>query len=228
MDRVRIGYGFLTAMITPAGGITNDDVASLRDQHPDRFFGVAAVDPRRIMPALAELDRAVNELGFIALRLETFMWEMLPTDRRLYPLYARCAELDIPVCLQIGNTGSFWSSEPGRPLHLDRIALDFPELTIVGGHIGWPWTAEAIAIAWKHPNVFIDSSAHLPRHFPPEFLHFAKTFGRTKVMWGTDYPLLDLEKTRVQVDELDLEPDVARAFLFDNAQRVFKLPVDPT
>jgi len=225
MDRAGVGKALLTAMLTPFGGITNEDVAEICRRAPERFHGVCAVDPRRVLPALATLDRWIGEHGFVALRLEPFMWDMLPTDARLYPLYARCAQLGVPVCLQIGNTGSRWSSESGRPMLLDRIALDFPELAIVGGHIGWPWTDEAIAVAWKHPNVFIDTSAHLPRNYPPAFVQFMKHAGRDKVMWGTDYPLLGLESARRQVGELGLPEEVAAAFLHGNAARVFKLPV---
>lgn len=225
MDRAGVSAALLTAMLHPQGGITNDDVVALCRAHPGRFFGVCAVDPRRVLPALAELERRIVDERFVALRLEPFMWDMLPTDPRLYPLYARCAQLGVPVCLQIGNTGSRWSSESGRPMHLDRMALDFPELAIVGGHIGWPWTDEAIAVCWKHPNVYIDTSAHLPRNFPPAFVDFMKKGGRSKVMWGTDYPLLGLESARRQVDELGLSDDHARAFLHDTAVRVFKLPL---
>lgn len=223
MDRAGVSAALLTAMLHPYGGITNDDVAALCLQHPGRFFGVCAVDPRRVMPALRELEQRILVDHFVALRLEPFMWDMVPTDPRLYPLYARCAELGVPVCLQIGNTGSRWASESGRPLYLDRMALDFPELTIVGGHIGWPWTEEAIAMCWKHPNVYLDTSAHLPRNFPPAFVEFMRKAGRGKVMWGTDYPMLGLESARRQVNELGLPEDVARAFLHDTAVRVFKI-----
>ncbi len=223
MDAAGVELGLLTAMLNPQGGISNDDVAAIRDAHPQRFHGVGSVDPRRVMPALDEVGRMIKRLKFVALRLEPFMWDMVPTDPRLYPLYARCVELGTPVCFQIGNTGSRWSSESGRPLYLDKVALDFPELVIVGGHIGWPWTDEAIAVAWKHPNVFIDTSAHLPRNFPRAIVDYMKGAGRHKVMWGTDYPLLDLVRTRAQVGELGLDGEILRMFLRDNARRVFRL-----
>lgn len=223
MDRAGVRSALLTAMLHPYGGITNDDVALLCRAHPQRFHGVCAVDPRDILAALAELERRIVDDRFVALRLEPFMWGLLPTDARLYPLYARCAQLGVPVCLQIGNTGSRWPSDSGRPMLLDRIALDFPTLTVVGGHIGWPWTDEAIAVCWKHPNVYLDTSAHLPRNYPPAFVDFLKKAGRTKIMWGTDYPLLGLEATRRQVDELGLSDEIRRAFLHDTAVRVFKL-----
>ena len=85
-------------------------------------------------------------------------------------------------------------SETGRPIYIDEVALDFPELRIVCGHIGWPWTEEMIAVAWKHRNVWIDTSAHVPKHYPPAFVHFMKTFGKDKVCFATDYPLLQWDR----------------------------------
>jgi hypothetical protein len=84
-----------------------------------------------------------------------------PDNRRYYPLYAECVELGIPFCLQVGHTGPLCPSESGRPIpYLDHVALEFPELKIVAGHIGYPWTAEMIALATKYPNVYIDTAAY--------------------------------------------------------------------
>ena len=108
-------------------------------QHPTRRF----LDH----DMFASLRRCVSELGFIGLRMLPWLWEAPPTDRRFYPLYAACVELDVPFCTQVGHTGPLRPSEPGRPIpHIDQIALDFPELVIVGGHIGYPWTEETIAV----------------------------------------------------------------------------------
>src|SRR5262249_21976778 len=110
--------------------------------------GVASVDLYQPMAAVRELRRCVPELGFRALPIVPWLWALPPDDRRYYPLYADFIELGIPFCLQVGHTGPMRPSEPGRPIpYLDRVALEFPELTIVGGHIGWPWTAEMIALA---------------------------------------------------------------------------------
>jgi predicted TIM-barrel fold metal-dependent hydrolase len=87
-----------------------------------------------------------------------WLWETPPTDRRFYPLYAECVELGVPFCTQVGHTGPLRPSEPGRPIpYIDQIAIDFPELTIVGGHVGYPWTEEMVAAARKHENVYIDN-----------------------------------------------------------------------
>ncbi len=106
---------------------------------------------------------------------------------------------------------------------LDEVALVFPELKIVGGHIGYPWTDEMIGLAWKHENVFIDTSAYLPRYYPPQLLHYLKTYGQDKVLFGTNFPQLSLEKCTAQVKELNLPLDIQAKFLAGNAKRIFKL-----
>ncbi|HSE96949.1 MAG TPA: amidohydrolase family protein, partial [Blastocatellia bacterium] len=174
--------------------------------------------------AVRELDRAVNELGFKALRVVPWLWNRPPNDRFYFPLYVKCIELDIPFCTQAGHTGPLMPSEPGRPVpYLDEVALIFPELKIVAGHIGYPWTDEMIGLAWKHENVFIDTSAHLPRYYPPQLLHYMKTYGKDKVMFGTNFPQLTFEKCAEQARALDLPDEVRARFMRENARRVFKL-----
>ena len=105
-----------------------------------------------------------------------------------------------------------------------QVALDFPELRIVGGHIGWPWTEEAIAVAWKHANVWIDTSAHVPKHFPPTFTYFMRTFGQDKCLFASDWPLLPLARPLRELDEHCALPEpVRQKFLRENAARAFKL-----
>ena len=119
------------------------------------------------MDAVRELRRCVDELGFIGLRVIPWLWEAPPTDRRYYPLYAACVELGVPFCTQVGHTGPLRPSETGRPIpYIDQVALDFPELVIVCGHIGYPWTEEMVAVARKHENVYIDTSAYTARALP--------------------------------------------------------------
>ena len=115
------------------------EVATLCHRYPDRFLGIASVDLYRPMEAIRELRRSVHGLGLRGLRLLPWLWNLPPDDRRYYPLYAECVELGIPFCLQVGHTGPLCPSEPGRPIpYLERVALEFPELVIVGGHVGHP------------------------------------------------------------------------------------------
>ena len=167
--------------------------------------------------------RRVDE-GFVALRQLPWLWEAPPTDRRYYPLYAACVDLGIPFCTQVGHTGPLMPSETGRPIpYIDQIAIDFPELTIVCGHIGYPWTAEMVAVADKHPNVFIDTSAYASHRYPAELVTYMKTNGRPKVMFGTNYPMITPSACLDELSVLDLDGETREAFLSGNARRVFAL-----
>ena len=138
--------------------------------------------------------------------------------------YAECIELDIPFCLQVGHTGPLLTSETGRPIpYLENVALEFPELQIVAGHIGAPWTQEIISLATKFPNIYIDTSAYKASRFPTDFVEFMRGRGARKVLFGTNYPMLSAAACLEAVDSLGLDPEARELFLFGNARRVFKL-----
>lgn len=201
--------------------ISNDEVAGFVAASGGRLIGVAGADIARPMDAVREIRRAVTGLGFRAVRVLPWLWEVPPTDRRFYPIYAACCDLGIPFCTQIGHTGPLMPSEPGRPIHLDQVALDFPELVIVGGHIGWPWTEEAIAVATKHENVYIDTSAYTIARYPQALVEYMRGHGRHKVLFGTNYPMIMPAKALDGLDGLNLDPKTRAAFLGGNAARVF-------
>ena len=203
--------------------ITNDEVAAFVAEAPDRLIGVGSVDISKPMEAVREVRRCVDELGFKAIRVLPWLCDLPPTDRLFYPLYAACCEAGVPFCTQIGHTGPLMSSEVGRPIYLDRVALDFPELVIVGGHIGYPWTEEAIAVATKHENVYIDTSAYTAKRYPPELVRYLKGHGRGKVMFGTNYPMFSHAKALEGLAALGLDDDARALFLHGNARRVFGL-----
>jgi predicted TIM-barrel fold metal-dependent hydrolase len=227
MDEAGVDLGLVCAWWGPAGPlIRNEQVADLLEAHPTRFRGIASVDLLRPMKALADLKHFVRERGFVGVRQIQWLWNLPPTDRHYYPLYAKCVELDVPVCLQVGHTGPLRPSEPGRPIpYIDEVALDFPELKIVCGHIGYPWTMEMIAVATKHPNVYIDTSAYTAKRFPQELVDYMKTNGKRKVMFGTNFPMIPHAKCLEDLGSLELGEDAKGLFLSENARRVFKLDV---
>ena len=225
MDAAGVDVVALSAWHRPGTWVfTNDDVAEFVRRYPRRFLGVAAVDLEKPVRAVQELERAVKGLGFKGLRVVPWLWNRPPNDKFYFPLYVKCIELDIPFCTQVGHTGPLMPSEPGRPIpYLDEVALTFPELRIVAGHIGYPWTDEMIGLAWKHENVFIDTSAHLPRYYPPPLIHFLKTYGKNKVLFGTNYPQLSFQKYVEQAKALNLPEDAAQTPFSGNARRVFNI-----
>jgi predicted TIM-barrel fold metal-dependent hydrolase len=227
MDAAGVDFGLLSAWTAPRQLplISNDEVAGWVAEHPSRFAGLAAVDLNRPMEAVRELRRCVGEFGFKGLRVVPWLWEAPPTDRRYYPLYAACVELGVPFFTQVGHTGPLRPSETGRPIpYIDQVAIDFPELVIIGGHIGYPWTEEMVAVCRKHENVFIDTSAYIPRRFPPELVSYMTgRGGRRKVLFGTNFPMIGHAQALDGLDQLGLDDETRELFLHGNADRLLKL-----
>lgn len=223
MDQGQVSKGLLCSWYSPLGDlISNEEVAAFIKQYPDRFVGIASVPLNKPMQALAEFRRCIKDLDFKGLRIVQWLWNLPPTHAYYYPLFAACVEMNVPVCLQVGHTGPLMPSEVGRPIpYVDQIAIDFPELKIVCGHIGYPWTTEMIAVATKHTNVYIDTSAYTAKRYPQELVDYMKKHGQHKVMFGTNYPMITPAKCLEHLDNLELSPAVSRKFLFENAARVF-------
>jgi predicted TIM-barrel fold metal-dependent hydrolase len=225
MDQAGVDLGLIAAWWGPNGAlIDNDEVAACVRAHPRRLRGLASVDLFRPMAAVRELRRCVRELDFRGLRIVPWLWNLPPDDRRYYPLYAECIELDIPFCLQVGHTGPLLSSEPGRPIpYLEHVALEFPELRIVAGHIGAPWTQEIMSLATKCTNLFIDTSAYKATRFPADIVEFMRGHGAKKVLFGSNYPMLTAAACLEGLDGLGLSDETRALFLAGNAQRIFRL-----
>lgn len=224
MDAGGVARTLISAWYAPRNVmISNDEIAGFVAQAPDRLVGVGSVDISKPMQAVREIRRCVEDLGFKAIRVLPWLWEAPPTDRRFYPVYVACCELGVPFCTQIGHTGPLMPSEVGRPVYLDQVALDFPELRIVGGHIGYPWTEEAIALVTKHENVYIDTSAYTARRYPLPLVEFMRGHGRRKVLFGTNYPMIDPAKALEGLDSLGLDDEAKSLFLSGNARQVFAL-----
>lgn len=224
MDEAGVELGLTAAWYGPEGSlIDNDEVAEAVASYPSRLRGVAGVDLRKPVPAVRELRRRVDE-GFVALRVVPWLWDRPPTDRLYYPLFAACVELGVPFCTQVGHTGPLQPSETGRPIpYIDRVALDFPDLVIVCGHIGYPWTTEMIAVADKHPNVYIDTSAYASHRYPSELVEYLKGRGKRKVLFGSNYPMMTPARALERFDGLGLDDETQGLFLSGNSRRVFKL-----
>ena len=195
--------------------------------HPDRFYGLMGIDPFEGMKGVRELQHAVSEYGFIGAHLYPHWFELAPDHAKYYPFYAKCCELNIPIQLQVGQSLIYAPDYPcrsvGQPITLDTVACDFQELKLVGIHIGIPWHDEMIAMSWKHKNVFIIADAHSPKYWPASFVHYIKTYGQDKVMFGTDFPVLNWERTMREIKELGFSETVSQKFLRDNAIKIYNL-----
>lgn len=200
-------------------------VADLVQRYPDRISGLYGIDPWTGLKGVKELEKAVKEYGFVGAHVHPFGFGIPLNDYRFFPFFTKCAELDVPVEFQTGHSAEFMPSEFGRPILLDNIAIYFPELRLVGAHHGWPWVEELIAVAWKHPNVYVATSGHAPKYWDPKMVRFmdARRRGMGKVMWGTDYPLIQHEESLEQLADLDLKPETRELLMRDTAIKVFGL-----
>lgn len=202
-------------------------VRDVCSEYPDRFSGLAGIDPTRGMQGLKDLETAVAEYGFVGAHIYPHWFRKPPNDPIYYPYYAKCCELGIPVQIQVGQNMNYRKNRGfpavDFPISLDRVAIDFPDLKIVGIHLGYPWTDEMISMAWKHPNIYIGTDAHAPRYWPESFVHYANTYGQDKVIFGTDWPVMTPERAIDEINELGFRAIPKRKLLRDNAARVFGL-----
>ncbi len=225
LDAANVDISLLSAWHGPQGSlISNQEVSDQIDAAPDRFRGLATINLANPMDAVREIRKWADGKKFVGVRVVPWLWDLPPNDRRYYPVYAACVDLGVPVCTQIGHTGPLLRSETGRPIpYLEDVLLDFPELVIVGGHVGFPWIDELISLAIKFPNFYVDTSAYAVHRLPPDFVTFMKGIGSKRVMFGTNWPMLSPARCLERLDEIDLTPEQKNDFLFGTAKRVFKL-----
>jgi predicted TIM-barrel fold metal-dependent hydrolase len=225
MDAGGVDIAFLSAWYGPEGPlIMNEEVAAQIETAPDRFRGLASADLRDPMGAVRELRKWVDGKRFVGVRFVPWLWDLPPNDRRYYPVYAACIELGVPFCTQIGHTGPLKRSECGRLIpYLEDVFLDFPELTAVGGHVGFPWLDELITLTVKFPNFYVDTSAYALSRLPPAFVDYMNGLGASRVMFGSNWPMIAPAKCLEGLHTLGLSADRREAFLSGNARRVFKL-----
>ncbi|MEM6681844.1 MAG: amidohydrolase family protein, partial [Pseudomonadota bacterium] len=205
--------------------IPYDQIAGYCAQYPDRFSGLAGVDPTRGVEQLKDLDYAVNELGFVGAHFYPHWFRMPPNAALCYPIYARCVELDIPIMMQVGQNLIYQKDvrlpSVAKPILLDQIAIDFPDLKLLGIHIGVPWTDEMIAMAWKHENVYIGIDAYAPKHLPTSLKHYMNSYGSHKVLFGTDWPVIDPERGVREMREHGFRDGPYEQIMRLNALKVF-------
>lgn len=225
MDRAGVDITLLSAWHGPEGSlISNDEVADCVARAPDRFRGLMTVDLEAPMQAVREIRRLADQKTFVGVRIVPWLWGLPPNDRRYYPIYAACIDAGVPFCTQIGHTGPLRRSETGRMIpYLEEVMLDFPELVVVGGHVGFPFLDELVTMTVKFPNFHVDTSAYAAHRLPPAFVEWMKGLGRQRVMFGTNWPMLSPAQCLARLDDLGLTPEQRDAYLSGNARRVFGL-----
>jgi len=232
MDDADVGIAVLFAEdfeTTLGKKVPNELIARGVRRYPDRFRGMASVDPHKGDRALEELEYAVRELGMVGLTLWPCFSRLYCTDPKYYRLYEKCLELGVFVVLH--TSVNFSSSSPldmGRPVYLDQVAIDFPELTIVASHAGWPWVLELIAVAWRHPNVMLETSAMRPKYMMREHSGWGPLFNYSsvladRVMFGTAWPLLPFKRSIDEFRRFPIDDAIKEKWLHGNAARLLGL-----
>jgi len=204
-----------------------ESVHKVCSEYPDRFSGLAGIDPFRGMQGLRDLENAVNEMGFVGAHLYPHWCELPPNHRKYYPYYAKCSELGIPIMMQVGHNLVYSRKRRlpsvGKPIYLDQVAIDFPELKLIGIHIGIPWTEEMISMCWKHENVYTAGDAYAPKYWPESYVHYANSYGQKKVLFGTDWPVIDPVRAVEEFNQLNFRESASQRILRENALEVFNL-----
>ncbi|MCB0995760.1 MAG: amidohydrolase family protein [Acidimicrobiales bacterium] len=195
-------------------------------EHPDRLYGSYLVDPNQGMTDVRNLERAVRELGVIA--AACFPSGTNPQQRinaaLMYPFYAKCCELDIPMCINAGVPGPRFPFDPQHVEHLDVVCYDFPDLKLVSRHGAEPWDRLMMKLMLKWPNLYYSTSAFAPKYYPQSIIDYANTRGADKVMYAGYFPSgLSLERIITEMDGVAFRDEVWPKFLRENALRVFKM-----
>ena len=190
-----------------------------------RHPGGHAPHPVLVRPLELHEEEAVEELAreypVVMARVVPFQYDLPPNDRRYYPLYTKCVELDLPVSINTGIPGPPQPGECQHPMHLDRVCLEFPQLKVCMAHGADPWWEVAIRLMLKYRHLHLMTSAYAPRYLPPELIHFMNTRGTHKVLFASDHPAIPMERCLDEAKQLDLREGVLERFLYGNAHDLF-------
>lgn len=211
--------------------LSNQDVAEFVAKSPDQLIGMGGIDPWE--DASADLvDEAVLDLGLQGIVVSPFKQGLAPGDPRMTRVFARCEARGIPVLLHSGINWWFEAAyDAGHPRHIDQLATAFPKLKIVALHCAWPWVQDMMMVAWRHPNVYVDISAHRPRHLKVAeagwgpLLQYGNRMLSHKVLFASTFALLNVPVGELidEVRDLPLKDAVIDQWLGGNAARLFGL-----
>ena len=208
------------------GSISNDDVAAIVAAHPGRFVGAASIDPTNRKQAAAEIAVAIKA-GFRAINIEpgAYAQPLLVDDRRLYPIYAQCEDADIPVIIMAGGSAGPDLSYTA-PVHLDRVASDFPHMKIVVSHGGWPWVHQMLHIAFRRPNVYLSPDQYLA-NMPgmDDYVQAADGFLADRFLYASSYPFTPVKDYAEWFRKLPIKEESMQKLLYRNAARLLRIDV---
>lgn len=217
--------GVARAVLSSAIDGSNTTALQLVEKYPDRFaLSAGGMNLLRPMPSLRALESYVRNNPVAYVSVGPAFWGdgmYPPSDAVYYPLYAKCCELDIPLCMNAGLPGPPIAGDAQNPLYLDRVCVRFPELKLCMIHGADPWWDTAIRLMIKYPNLHLMTSAWAPKYLPQSLLHYMRTRGKTKIVFASDAPVLSITRCVSEARQLDLPAEVMDNYLYANAQRFF-------
>lgn len=215
--------------------IAAEEMLDMIQQYPGKFLGLVGISPIRAWDnkyyAPRYIQRMIEEHNFKGVHMYPHWFGIRINDRRMYPIYEKCAELDVPISFQTGQ-GTMRSNSRivARPIWIDEIVRDFPSLKIIALHSGYPWEEELVALAINHENLYLCPDVPPPRLWHSAIVEyireqgiFAGFGGSDKVLWATDWPLQDPEVSLQEVDALGFNSATRKKLVRDNAIKLFKL-----
>jgi len=218
MDRHGIGIGLISVGSAQAAKALKD--------YPDRFRASLEIDPNDITGSVRAIREAYETLSIVA--VSTFPAGCNPqvpiSDRRYYPIYQTCIDLDLPIIVNAGIAGPRFPSACQDVMHFDEVCFDFPELTIIMRHGAEPWEDLAVKLMLKWPGLYYMTSAFAPKYYPKAIIDYANTRGTEKIMYAGYYPMgLSLDRIFEEMEDVSFRDHVWEPFLSGNARRLFKL-----
>ncbi|MFD0855637.1 amidohydrolase family protein [Actinomadura adrarensis] len=218
MDRYGIERGLI--------GVEDETSRQALKTHPDRFVASSNIDPNEGMDAVRKLVREHEEFGIRAAGcFPSGTFPQVPiNDKKMYPIYAKCVELDIPIFVCAGVPGPRLKLAPQKVELIDEVMFDFPELVFVTRHGCEPWTDLAVKLLLKYPNLYYSTSAFAPKYYPKAIIDYANTRGADKIIYAGYFPMgLTLERIFTDMPDVPFRDHVWPKFLHENARKVLKL-----
>lgn len=202
--------------------VPNDHIAEVVALYPDSLIGYAGIEPQKGRRAVAEVVRCVEEHGFKGVLMDPYMHGIPADDRAYYPIYEVCQEYDLDVVLTTGPGGRIPRSviADASPARLDTIARDFPDLTLIASHGGWPWVLEMIAVAFRWENVYFEFSVY--ENFPgaQHYIDGANGIVKDKVLFASAGPFTRVQDAVARYETLAFSDEARQAVMHDNAWRL--------
>jgi len=209
----------------------NEEVAELAAEHADVLLPFASIDPGRGAAGVRAARRLITEHGVRGFKFHPNTQAFFPNDRSAYPLYEVIAEHGLVALFHTGQTGVGAGTRAGggirlkysNPLHVDDVAVDFPDMPIILAHPSFPWQDEALSVATHKPQVHIDLSGWSPKYFPPQLVQYANSLLKDKVLFGSDFPVITPERWMKDFAGIAIKDEVRPKILKENAARLFGL-----